>query len=326
MLAGDTIRAAADLKVPLIGVTLVHRKGYFDQKLGADGSQREQPADWVLEDFLAEMPARAIVNIEGRTVNLRSWKYELRSGDFSVPVFFLDTDLPENSGWDRSLTDYLYGGDERYRLAQEVILGIGGVRMLRALGYADIARFHMNEGHASLLALELLDEEVTRAGRAAIEPRDVDAVRKKCVFTTHTPVASGHDQFPMELVNQVVGRHELYEMQDLFCCGERLNMTYLALNLSHYVNGVAKRHGETSRLMFAGSHIDAITNGVHAASWTSPALSQLFDRYIPGWKQDNFSLRYALSIPKEQIWRRIRRRRNLSSNMSTAQLIYFFPT
>jgi glycogen phosphorylase len=303
VLAGDTIRAAADLKIPLIGVTLVHRKGYFDQKLGADGSQREEPANWALEDFLTEMPARATVNIEGRRVKLRSWKYEAHgTGEFDVPVFFLDTDLPENAEWDRSLTNFLYGGDQRYRLAQEVVLGMGGVRMLRALGYADIARFHMNEGHASLLVLELLDEEVKRTGRAGIEPRDVDAVKKKCIFTTHTPVAAGHDQFPMELVNQVVGRHELYEMQDLFCCGERLNMTYLALNLSQYVNGVAKRHGETSRLMFAGYHIDAITNGIHAASWTAPAFSKLFDRYIPGWKQDNFSLRYALSIPKEQIW------------------------
>jgi starch phosphorylase len=304
ILAGDNIRAAADLKVPLIGVTLLHRKGYFYQKLGADGAQKEEPVEWVVEDFLTEMPARAALQIEGRTVQLRAWKYEVRgAGDFNVPVFFLDADLPENSPWDRTLTHFLYGGDQRYRLAQEVILGIGGVRMLRALGYTDIARFHMNEGHPSLLALELIDEEVTKAGRSSIEARDVEAVRKKCIFTTHTPVAAGHDKFPLDLVEQVVGRREVYEMKDVFCCDDVLNMTYLALNLSHYVNGVAKRHGEVSRLMFGGYHIDAITNGVHAASWASPSFGKLFDRYIPGWRQDNFSLRYALSIPKEEVWR-----------------------
>jgi glycogen phosphorylase len=304
ILAGDNIRAAADLKIPLIGVTLIHRKGYFYQKLGADGTQKEEAVEWVVEDFLAEMPAQAAVHIEGRMVQLRAWKYEVRdTGDFYVPVFFLDADLPENSEWDRTLTDSLYGGDQRYRLAQEVILGIGGVRMLRALGYTDIARFHMNEGHAGLLALELLDEEARSDGRDAIERRDIEAVRKKCIFTTHTPVATGHDQFPMHLVNEVLDRREVHDMKDVFCCDDVLNMTYLGLNVSHYVNGVAKKHGETSRLMFGGYHIDAITNGIHAASWTSAAFSRLFDRYIPGWKQDNFSLRYAVSIPKDELWR-----------------------
>jgi starch phosphorylase len=304
ILAGDNIRAAADLKIPLIGVTLIHRKGYFYQKLATDGAQKEEPVEWVVEDFVTEMPARAAVLIEGRTVQLRCWKYEARgTGDFYVPVFFLDANLPENSDWDRSLTDFLYGGDQRYRLGQEVILGVGGVRMLRAMGYTEIARFHMNEGHAGLLALELLDEEARRAGRDNIEATDIEPVRKKCVFTTHTPVAAGHDQFSMNLVNQVLGRREVHEMKDVFCCDDVLNMTYLGLNVSHYVNGVAKKHGETSRLMFAGYHIDAITNGVHAASWASPAFSKLFDNYIPGWKQDNFSLRYALSIPKNEVWR-----------------------
>ena len=304
ILAGDNIRAAADLKIPLIGVTLIHRKGYFYQKLGADGTQKEEAVEWVVGDFLTEMPARAAVYIEGRTVQLRAWKYDVRdASDFYVPVFFLDADLPENSEWDRTLTDSLYGGDQRYRLAQEVILGIGGVRMLRALGYTDIARFHMNEGHAGLLALELLDEEARSGGRDAIERRDIEAVRKKCIFTTHTPVATGHDQFPMHLVNEVLDRREVHDMKDVFCCDDVLNMTYLGLNVSHYVNGVAKKHGETSRLMFGGYHIDAITNGIHAASWTSAAFSRLFDRYIPGWKQDNFSLRYALSIPKDELWR-----------------------
>jgi glycogen phosphorylase len=304
VLAGDTIRAAADLKVPMVGMTLLHRKGYFYQRLDSTGRQTEEPVDWVVEDFLNEMTQRTAVAIEGRTVHLRSWKYEVSgSGGFTVPVYFLDADLPENSEWDRTLTHYLYGSDQHYRLCQEIILGIGGVKMLRALGYNQIERFHMNEGHSSLLGIELLDEEAQQSGREFIMPADIDAVRKKCVFTTHTPVAAGHDQFPLDLVHRVLGRSEVYDMKDIFCCEGSLNMTYLALNLSHYVNGVAKRHGEVSRLMFAGYNIDAITNGVHAATWTSQPFRALFDRYIQGWNQDNFSLRYALSIPREEIWK-----------------------
>ena len=303
ILAGDTIRAAADLKVPMVGITLLHRKGYFYQQLDASGRQSEEPVNWVVEDFLVELPQRVSVLIEGRNVQVRAWCYEVPGpGGFNVPVYFLDTDLPGNDDQDRTLTHFLYGGDQRYRLAQEVILGIGGVRMLRALHHEKIQRFHMNEGHSSLLALELLDEEAARAGRQTISREDVAAVQEKCVFTTHTPVAAGHDQFPVDLVIQVLGRHEVEEMKDVFCCGDLLNMTYLALNLSHYVNGVAKKHGEISRHMFAGYNIDAITNGIHPATWSAEPFSRLYDQYIPGWRQESFSLRYALSIPKQEIW------------------------
>jgi glycogen phosphorylase len=303
VLAGDTIRSAADLKLPMVAVTLIHRRGYFRQRLDRTGWQIEEPVDWVVENFLSAMPQRVAVTIEGRTVHLRAWKYEVIDvGDFRIPVYFLDTDLPDNSEWDRTITHFLYGGDQHYRLCQEAILGIGGVRMLRALDYDNIERFHMNEGHASLLSLELLEEEAKKAGRAAINHDDVEAVRRKCVFTTHTPVPAGHDQFPLDLVIRVLGRREIYDMKDVFCCEGRLNMTYLALNLSHYVNGVAKKHGEVSRLMFAGYKIDAITNGVHAATWTSPPFQELYDKYIPGWRQDNFSLRYGLAIPKQDVW------------------------
>jgi starch phosphorylase len=166
VLAGDTIRSAADLKVPMVAVTLLHRKGYFRQKLDANGWQTEEPIEWAIESYLEEMPKKTSVTIEGRVVHLQVWKYKVKGiGGFNVPVYFLDSDLPENSEWDRTLTHFLYGGDKHYRLCQEVILGIGGVRMLRALGYESIERFHMNEGHASLLALELLDEEARKAGR-----------------------------------------------------------------------------------------------------------------------------------------------------------------
>jgi starch phosphorylase len=304
ILAGDTIRAAADLKIPLVAMTLLHRQGYFSQHLDASGWQHEGPATWVVEDFLHEMTARTSVTIAGRTVQLRAWQYMVRGmSGYTVPVYFLDADLPDNTAWDRTLTDVLYGGDARYRLCQEVVLGIGGVRMLRALGYTKLTYFHMNEGHASLLTLELLDEHARRAGRTAFTHDDVEVIRQQCVFTTHTPVPAGHDQFPLPLVESVLGYREAFHtMHDVFCCDGLLNLTYLALNLSHYINGVAKKHGEVSQHMFARYTIDAITNGVHAATWTSPAFQALFDDYIPGWREDNFSLRYALSIPLDEVW------------------------
>ncbi len=304
VLAGDTIRAAADLKVPLVAVTLLYRKGYFRQRLEADGSQREEPVEWSPKDFLAEMPQRISVTIEERTVRLRSWRYEVKgAGGFTVPVYFLDADLAENADWDRALTHSLYGGDSHYRLCQEVILGIGGLGMLRELGYGDIGRFHLNEGHASLLTLKLLDEEAKKAGREAITADDVEPVREKCVFTTHTPVPAGHDQFPLDLARRVVGpREDFFGLKEVSADGAVLNMTCLALNLSRYVNGVAKKHGEVSRLMFAGYAIDAITNGIHPATWAADPFQALFDRFIPGWREDSFSLRYAMGIPKQALW------------------------
>ncbi len=303
VLAGDTIRSAADLKVPLVGVSLLHRKGYFYQRLDASGWQREEPVEWPVNYFVVEMPARVTVTVDNRPVQLRAWKYEVKGATGSVvPVFLLDADLPENTEWDRTLTHYLYGGDQYYRLCQELLLGFGGIRMLRALGYEHVDRFHMNEGHSALLTLELLREFAKAAGRTTIATDDIERVRRQCVFTTHTPVAAGHDKFPLDLVHRVVGCcDEMTDHKPVLCCDNQLNLTYLALSLSHFVNGVAKKHAEVSRLMFAQYQIDAITNGVHAATWTSPPFQALFDRHIPGWREDNFSLRYALSIPPAEV-------------------------
>jgi glycogen phosphorylase len=303
VLAGDTIRSAADLSVPMVAISLLHRKGYFYQRIDDEGWQKEEPTAWVVDDFLLAMPPRVTVDIEGRTVHIRAWKHDVTGiGGFEVPVYLLDTSLEENSDWDAQLTDSLYGGDSWYRLCQEIILGIGGVRMLRALGYTGIQRYHMNEGHASLLTLELLDEELRKAGRTSITQTEIETVRRKCVFTTHTPVPAGHDQFPLPLVERALEhRQHIFENREIFCFDDVLNMTYLALGLSHYVNGVAKKHGEVSRHMFANYSIDSITNGVHAATWVAQPFQVLFDRYIPGWREDNFSLRYALSIPGSEM-------------------------
>ena len=304
ILAGDTIRSAADMRIPMVAVTLLYRKGYFRQHLDATGRQTESPEEWKVENFLKESPARVTVKFGGREVGVRAWEYAVKGvTGFFVPVYFLDTDLEENNDWERGLTHSLYGGDDRYRLCQEAVLGVGGVKMLRSLGYREIERFHMNEGHSSLLTLELLDEELKAKRRTSPKPEDLDRVREKCVFTTHTPVPAGHDKFPLKLVEEVFGRRKGFDqMQEYFCCDGVLNLTYLALNLSGYVNGVAKKHGEVSRQMFSNYTIDSITNGVHTAAWASKSFQDLFDRYIPGWRQDAASLRNALNIPNLEVW------------------------
>ena len=230
---------------------------------------------------------------------VRAWKYTINgtSGD-TVPVYLLDTDLAENSEYDRALTDCLYGGDQRYRLAQEIVLGLGGFQLLHKAYAGQIETFHMNEGHSALLSLGLLERRLDQSFAGRLKQLDIDGVRNMCIFTTHTPVPAGHDQFPRSLVSQILGRTQLGLLDEAEAWeGEALNMTYLALRFSGYVNGVAMRHGEVSRGMFPAYEISAITNGVHATTWTSPAFSQLFDSFIPGWRTDNNYLPYAISIP-----------------------------
>lgn len=299
ILAGDTIKSCADLNVPLVAVTLLYKKGYFYQKLDDQGQQQELPCEWNPKDLLTLLPKKVSVTVENRPVFIQAWQYRATGvTGYCVPVIFLDTDIAQNSDYDRSLTDYLYGGDEKYRLAQEIILGIGGVRILKELGYHRISRYHMNEGHASLLTLELLNEK-----KRNHEPIwDIDRVKRMCVFTTHTPVPAGHDQFSYDLVRQVLGESMPIDFLKNIGGEDRLNMTFLALNLSHYVNGVAKEHGKVSREMFPGYRIDSITNGTHTTTWVCESFKRLYDKYIHGWMNDPFSLRYALSIPKEEIW------------------------
>ncbi len=305
MLAGDTLRSAADMGLPEVVVSLLHRKGYFHQRIDASGWQAEQAVEWAVNDYLEELPARVIVEIENRKVQVRAWKYQATgAGGEIVPVYLLDTDIDGNAPYDRTLTHYLYGGDDKYRLCQEMILGIGGIRMLRALDCHDLNRYHMNEGHASLLVLELLAERRRARGNdATISQDDIVAVRRQCVFTTHTPVPAGHDQFNLELVHQVFGNaNPMQGHEHEFCCEGLLNLTYLALENSHFVNGVSKEHREVSQQMFAGYRIDSVTNGIHVATWASKHMQALFDRYIPGWREDNASLRSALSIPSDEVW------------------------
>jgi len=301
VLAGDTIRSAADLGLSLVAVSLVHRHGYFHQQLDASGVQTEREARWKVEAALESLAVRVVVEIEGRAVALRAWRYRVRGvcGD-EVPVYLLDADLPENALDDRALTHHLYGGDSRYRLCQETLLGIGGVRMLRALGHTQIDRFHLNEGHAALAVLELLAEE-TRSGNGDDVELALAAVRKRCVFTTHTPVPAGHDRFPNELVASVVGETAQRTLEALGQTLE-LNLTDLALRSVRFVNGVAMRHGEVSSRMFPQYPIRSITNGIHPATWAASAFRALFDLHFREWRRDAQSLRYAVKIPLGEIW------------------------
>ena len=303
VLAGDTLRAAADLAIPLVGVTLLHRKGYFRQHLDERGGQSESPVDWSPEEFLEPMRPRVSVSVEGRQVRVRAWRYFIRGiSGHTVPVYFLDTALPENAPWDQTLTDHLYGGDDHYRICQEAVLGLAGVAMLRALGHNNMQTYHMNEGHSALLTLALLEEMKEEGGIRFVTKEEIEAVRRCCVFTTHTPVEAGHDKFHMELVRQVLGEERSTALGELECCLDgTLNMTYLALYFSRYINGVAMRHGEVSRGMFPHYLIDSITNGVHAATWASVPFKRLYDRHIPGWRRDSLYLRYAIGIPLDEI-------------------------
>jgi glycogen phosphorylase len=298
ILAGDTLRAAADLCFPVVGVTLAHREGYFRQGLDAAGRQRESPDPWDPAATLEEAGPRVDVTLEGRRVCVRAWVYPVRGTTGGVvPVFLLDTNLPENSDDDRALTDHLYGGDRKYRLMQEAVLGIGGVRLLKALGLKQIHSFHMNEGHAALLGLALLEERAGSRGIGHATTRQDRAVRERCVFTTHTPVPAGHDRFELSLVQKVLGEAygraaERRGKED----GEVLNMTRLALHFSRWTNAVAYRHAEVTREMFPGERIHALTNGVHALTWTSAPFRELFDRNIEGWRDDPIQLRQAMTL------------------------------
>ena len=278
MLAGDTLRSAADLSIPLVAFTLLHRKGYFQQHLALNGVQTETVQPWNPADFCVEEPARVTVLIEDRIVTARAWRYDIQ-GRFGhiVPVYLLDTDLEVNSGWDRGLTDHLYGGDENYRMQQEIVLGMGGVRMANALGLR-VNVYHMNEGHASLLTLALLERQLCGGPLRAATETDIQHVRRQCVFTTHTPVPAGHDRFSTEQSIRILGAERTARLQQLGCFRDGMfNMTLLALRFSRYANAVAMQHGKVSRPMFPNYAIDTITNGVHAPTWISEPVQQMLD-------------------------------------------------
>jgi len=302
VLAGDVVRTAADLELPLVAVTLVSRDGYFRQEIDAQGRQIEHADAWNPAEHCRPLNAAVAISIEGRPVWVFGWLFVASGSTGTTPVILLDTDFPMNQPEDRAITRELYGDDQAYRLKQEAVLGIGGMHMLRALGFA-IDQYHMNEGHAALLGLSLLRAYRYRPHelRAGESPYDLHRVRQLCNFTTHTPIESGHDKFSYELVRQVLG--DIVELPTLKAlAGEQaLNMTLLALNLSDYVNGVAKRHAEVSEKLFPGFQVHAITNGVHPFTWTCPSFARLFDSFAPGWAHAPELLIRAETIPDDKV-------------------------
>lgn len=302
VLAGDTLRAAADAGLSMVAVTLLYNEGYFTQVLDVRGNQLERPVSWDPEEFLERLDARVALEIEGRQVHICAWQYGVTGVlGHEVCAYMLDTDLPENSPEDREITSRLYGGDERYRLRQEMVLGPGGIAMLRALGYENIVTCHMNEGHSALIVFSLLEEEMRRDQDADVAEL-MQRVRDRCVFTTHTPVPAGHDQFSPELVSSVLGPESFAKLTEHGCLvDDHLNMTYLGLHCSRYINGVSMRHEQVTESMFPDYAVNSVTNGVHAVTWTSPPFLELFDRHIPEWRRDNRYLRYAVGIEHTEI-------------------------
>ena len=301
MLAGDTLRSAADMGVSLVAVSLVHRCGYFRQHLDTAGQQTESDVPWSPE----ELPgAGQIVSIalQGRDLLIRAWRFDVVGvTGHIIPVFLLDTDVEGNDPWDRHLTDHLYGGDTYYRLCQEAILGLGGVAMLQALGCRPEV-YHMNEGHAALLTVGLLAERVVGSTLDTVSESDIQSVRERCIFTTHTPVPAGHDQFGLDQMYQVLGHERAAFIERTGCLHNGLmNVTYIALHFSRYVNGVAMQHGKVSQQMFSGYPIHAVTNGVHAATWLSQPFQSMLDAEIPAWRTDNQYFRSVYGIAPARI-------------------------
>lgn len=291
ILAGDTVKSSADLNLPMVAVTLINKKGYFRQELTPQGKQIEYPDEWHPEKHLIPVSEQIELKIEGRIVKIKAWLYLVESSAGGrVPVFFLDTDVEGNTPEDRDMTAYLYGGDQTYRIKQEIVLGMGGLNLLHALNI-EVMKYHLNEGHASFLLLELLQ----------LSNMDIDKIKNKCVFTTHTPIEAGHDRFAYDKVMKILPPTVPLEMIQKYAGKEHLNMTLLALNLCGYVNGVAKKHGETTRKMFPGYEIRSITNGVHPVTWTHPIFKQLYDKYLPGWANEPELLVRVGVIPNQEI-------------------------
>jgi starch phosphorylase len=275
VLAGDTVKAAADHDLDFTAVTLLYRGGFFRQVI-EDGKQLEEPQDWSYEELLEDTGVRTSLQLRDRKVEIKVWKYTVEGEKGEVDVYFLDTGVESNSERDSELTYRLYMGSRETRLCQEAVLGIGGVRALRALG-VETDHYHMNEGHSALLTTEAEGE---------------------MVFTTHTPVPAGHDTFSSETVEKVLPDHVKEKVE----YSDKLNMTEVALRHANYCNGVSDRHAEISNEMFSEQDIDAITNGVHSASWSAEPFAELYDENIPKWRFDPARLARTAGIDDNEIW------------------------
>ena len=296
VLAGDHVKSAADDELPLVGVTLLYRRGYGRQHLDKNGIQTETYRDLDPAKHLKDTGVILSLPLDGTELLARVWKAEIRGvTGHTVPVFFLDTFHPENSERHLNLGLTLYGGDDWVRIRQEYLLGVGGVRLLEQMGY-DVDGLHLNEGHCTFALLEMLGKGWSR-----------EELAKRVLFTTHTPVPAGHDRFQWGDVEEVLGELMPKDAKQLVIDagdpenGERISMSHLAVALSGPVNAVSNLNAWVASSMFADHHIAPITNGVHHITWTSPAMSELFDTHLEGWKEDPTKLAHAGRIPTEDL-------------------------
>lgn len=316
VLAGDILKSAADLKLPMVGITLLNDQGYFDQQINKSGRQEEYPAVDYNFSKLRKLSTTVSVKIGKDKVRIGAWEYILKSGDgFEVPVYLLDSNINSNHPKYKKLTGQLYGGGQEYRLLQEIILGRGGVKLIKALKYKNINKFHINEGHGSLAAVELFLGCTRKTDKEKLE-----RVREMCVFTTHTPIKMAHDVFPLSMMLDY--QKDFPTKLAGLTTAQGVNMTKLALYFSEYVNGVALSHRKVSSKMFPHHIIHAVTNGVHSITWTSPEFQKLYDKHLPNWRNSSFSLRNAFVIPTTEIWEAHQRdKKNLFAYIEKKQKI-----
>jgi len=296
VLAGDILRSAADLNFPMVGLTLLNRQGYFQQKITLAGQQIAKSDQNYNFSALKKLKPQVTVKIGTEQVIVGVWQYTIRSrNNFRIPIYFLDTDLPGNNKINRRLTGILYGGDEEYRLKQEIILGRAGVKMLACLGYKNIKKYHLNEGHGVLAAIELFLESPLKSDQEKVE-----AIRRACVFTTHTPLLKSQDVFSLpyllEYQSDFPARFKGLVHQN------EINFTRVGLYFSGYSNAVSKCHQAVTQKMFPEYKINRITNGVDSGRWIAPEFKKIYGEYLPGWCENNHLLSRASWIPTTKLW------------------------
>ncbi|MBY9007802.1 MAG: alpha-glucan family phosphorylase [Candidatus Lokiarchaeota archaeon] len=288
VLAGDTVRSAADLEIPMVGICLCYSSGYFYQLFNEKGEQKEKEIEWSFFYEFDKVEKPISIMIENKEIKVSAWLYRVigQSGHV-IPIYLLTTEVEGNEPWMQKLTGSLYDSTSRWnRICQEMILGIGGVRLLNSLGFNNIKTFHINEGHGAFSSIELYKNF----------NNNIEKVKDNVAFTTHTPVPAGHDRFGLDLVKKVFIDRFPPEMLKLGMENGNLNMTILALNSARYINGVSKKHGLITRKMFPDYNIDSITNGIHLPFWISKPIKQIFDRKWPNWKSNPSILQNAIEI------------------------------
>jgi starch phosphorylase len=301
VLSGDILHKAVDLEIPMIAVTLCYSAGYFYQILGPYGDQISKNIRWQFSSSFDRLPTTIDIKIQGKNFKIGAWVYNIigKRNGFIIPVFLLDSDVEGNEEWFKNITHSLYTAQPFLRIVQEAILGIGGVKLIHDMCFDSIDTYHLNEGHAAFTTLELLKNL-----------HDPEEVKKKVIFTTHTPVPAGHETFDYNLAHNVLGDMLPENIRDV-AGNDKLNMTKLALNSCRYVNAVSKRHLEVTKKMFPDYEIDSITNGINIFRWISPYIKDILDEVMPEFRYDPQVLMNApVEIDSQDLWNAHKKAKN----------------